>query len=179
MRKWHRWSATILGAFLAIVAITGIILQLHELEEAGEKREAPAISQTAIADPAARLTEGLAALSANTGKQPAAITVETADGAVVVKARMAGETVTRAWNSASKGITLVQEKRKGPPSDGSVSIVGLAKGIHTGVILGVPGLLLGIIMGAALLFFTISGYVMWWSVAKQRRKIGKPGLFWN
>lgn len=52
------------------------------------------------------------------------------------------------------------------------------KKIHRGDAFGLPGMVISLLSGVALLYLTVSGFVMYLDLWRRRRKAGKHGLFW-
>jgi uncharacterized iron-regulated membrane protein len=55
----------------------------------------------------------------------------------------------------------------------------LLKELHTGSIIGLSGQWLDLLTGLCFIVLTITGIVMYFSLLKQRRRIGRRGLFWK
>lgn len=55
----------------------------------------------------------------------------------------------------------------------------LLKELHTGSIIGLSGQWLDLLTGIAFVVLTVTGIVMYFSLLRQRRKIGRRGLFWK
>ena len=55
----------------------------------------------------------------------------------------------------------------------------LAKNIHRGDLIGLPGRALSLITGLSLIYLSLSGIVMYWDMWTQRRRTGRHGLFWK
>jgi uncharacterized iron-regulated membrane protein len=51
--------------------------------------------------------------------------------------------------------------------------------LHSGAYFGAFGKIISAIMGAALLFFSLSGIWMYVNMFRKRKTIGRSGLFWN
>jgi uncharacterized iron-regulated membrane protein len=55
----------------------------------------------------------------------------------------------------------------------------LLKQLHTGSIIGLSGQWLDLLTGFAFMVLAITGILMYFSLLKQRRKLGRRGLFWS
>jgi uncharacterized iron-regulated membrane protein len=55
----------------------------------------------------------------------------------------------------------------------------LLKELHTGSIIGLSGQWLDLLTGFSFIVLSITGIVMYFSLLKQRRKLGRRGLFWK
>ncbi len=66
-------------------------------------------------------------------------------------------------------------KPHGPPHDWYHFIIDL----HSGNFFGPAGKVISSIMGAALLFFSISGMWMYVDMFRKRKTIGRSGIFWG
>ena len=55
----------------------------------------------------------------------------------------------------------------------------LAKNVHRGDLIGMPGRAMSLMTGLSLIYLSISGIVMYWEMWKKRRETGRHGLFWK
>jgi uncharacterized iron-regulated membrane protein len=55
----------------------------------------------------------------------------------------------------------------------------MAKRIHRGDVLGLPGRAIDVLAGFSLLFLAVSGAVMYWDMLARRRRAGRRGWFWK
>lgn len=173
MRQIHRWISLVAAAFLLIVATTGVILQVQRLT--GENEDHDREASTALAMPA------------NAYAPMFARTLE------VARARAPGRPI------ASIELQLAGDEPKGvvtfpgdpgrqitvDPRDGKVlkdeahEAESLILRIHSGEILGEPGVVLGVFWGSALVVLSITGFIVYLELYRRRRKAsGKSGLFW-
>ena len=51
--------------------------------------------------------------------------------------------------------------------------------LHSGNYFGPFGKVISVLMGAVMLFFSISGMWMYIDMFRKRKKIGRSGLFWG
>lgn len=51
--------------------------------------------------------------------------------------------------------------------------------LHSGAYFGIVGKVISAIIGAALLFFAISGMWMYFNMFRKRKTIGRAGVFWK
>lgn len=176
MRKLHRWLGLVAGLFLLIMALSGTVLQFHELEESLEgEGERPALSQAAIEAPGDAIAR--AAQIAGGGAVAEAL-VKGGEQGTTVSLRRVGQEKWQRVELASGAVTETLAPGERPRPQG-FSATRLAKGIHTGGILGVPGHIFGLLLAASLLFFVISGIKMWLDLYRARKARGRSELFWS
>lgn len=172
MRQIHRWISLVAALFLLIVATTGVILQVQRLagEDEDHDREVP----TALAVPAdaygPMLAETLKVARGRAPNRPIAS----------VELQMAGDEpkgVVTFPGDPGRQITV-------DPRDGKVlkdeehEAESLILRIHSGEILGEPGVALGVFWGSALVVLSITGFIVYLQLYRRRRKAGKGRLFW-
>lgn len=177
MRKFHRWGSVVAAIFLLIVAVTGVILQVQHLtgehdEEEGGKRP-PALLTTAMPSSAyaalvARTIEATRARSA--GAPVASVTLRDKGDTVEGMVAIAGDPGREITVDARSGRVLSDEVREGE---------SIILRIHSGEILGEPGVILGLLWGLGLLALVVTGSWIYLDMYRRRRKgTGKRGLFW-
>ena len=179
MRKYHRWVSLMAALFLVVVAATGVILQVQKLtgneadaaEHSGKNSEAELT--TAIPSPAyaALLTRTMDAARARSPNSPIASVSLKAEGdevqGVVV---LTGDPPRQLTIDARSG-RLIKDETRDPDS--------LILRIHSGAILGKPGVVLGVLWGSALVILSLTGAWVYLDMYRRRRKAsGKGGLFW-
>ena len=173
MRQIHRWISLVAAAFLLIVATTGVVLQVQRLT--GEDEDHDREAEVALAMPA------------NAYAPMFARTLE------IARARAPGRAI------ASIELQLVGDEPKGvitfPGDPGRQITVDARDGkvlkdeaheaeslvlrIHSGEILGEPGVVLGVFWGSALVVLSLTGFIVYLELYRRRRKAsGKKGLFW-
>ena len=59
-----------------------------------------------------------------------------------------------------------------------MGLMGIVKHIHSGEYFGPIGIVINIICGFALFFFSISGIWIYWQMFQSRAKIGRKEIFW-
>ena len=71
--------------------------------------------------------------------------------------------------------------RNGPPGEhgGSPDLYHVIIDLHSGAYFGPVGKGVSALLGAAMLFFSISGVWMYIDMFRKRRRNGRPGLFWK
>jgi uncharacterized iron-regulated membrane protein len=108
MRRLHRWCGLVTGVFMALIALTGIGMQVIDLiwPEQDGPRDAP------------------------------------------------------------------------DPARGVHQIRAFIDHLHDGEVLGVSGRAVSLVLGVALLFFSVSGIWMYWTMLSARRRNGVGKLFW-
>ncbi len=175
MRKWHRWFGLVAGLFLLVMAISGTVLQFHEIEEATEREEPAALSQVAIADPGAAIARA-AALAG--GGDVAEALLKGGERGPEVLLRRVGQTDWQRVDLSAGTVSPGLAPGARPRPEG-FSATRLAKQVHTGGILGLPGHIFGLLLAAALMFFVISGFKMWLDLYRARKARGRGELFWD
>jgi uncharacterized iron-regulated membrane protein len=71
--------------------------------------------------------------------------------------------------------------KDGPPDHrgGPPDLYHFIIDLHSGNVLGPVGKVISALLGAAMLFFSVSGMWMYIDMFRKRRRIGRTGLFWN
>jgi len=177
MRKYHRWVSAVAAIFLLFVSVTGVILQVQRLT--GEDSEADSGERTPSALTTAMPTPTYAALVSRTIDAAR----ERAPNAAITSVVLRGE------GSAIQGVVqlpgdplreIVVDARSGRVvSDERHEAESIIRRIHSGEILGEPGVVLGILWGLALVVLLISGGWVYLDMYRRRTKgSGRRGLFW-
>ena len=178
MRKIHRWISIGAALFLVIVASTGVILQAQKLlggdEKDQDKDRVVAGAMTTSSDAAAygaMLSKTLDATRTRAPNQPIAS----------IELRFAGDEprgVVTLPGDPGRQITV-------DPRDGKVlkdeahEAESIFLRIHSGEILGEPGVVMGLLWGLALVVLSITGGLMYLDMYRKRRKArGKGQVFW-
>ena len=173
MRKVHRWISLAAALFLLIVATTGVILQVQRLmgDDEDHDREAPiALSMPADAY-ASMLAKTLTVARVREPKRPITsiellLTGDEPKGVVTFP----GEPGRQITVDPRDGKVLKDEEHEAE---------SLILRIHSGEILGEPGVVLGVFWGSALVLLSITGFIVYLELYRRRRKAsGKNGLFW-
>lgn len=183
LRQAHRWGSTAAGAFLLVIAATGVALQVEELTESGERRGPPAQSAAAVIEaPETVISSALTRLrAAEPGARITSVAIGGAGDAHHVIVTLAGEDEARAINVETSEVTESERSApKNPPSGPSTefNVMRTIKQIHTGEIAGPFGVVLGLAFGLTLLFLSVSGLWMWVQMLSARAKLGRAGWFW-
>ncbi len=174
IRKIHRWVSIVATLFLFVVAATGVILQVQKLTGGEEAEEAPKgtmTTSTANGTFAAMLTRTLDAARAAAPNEPVAsvelrLTGKGPEGLVT----MPGEPGRRIVVNAESGEVVRDEPYERE---------SLVLRIHSGEILGEPGVVMGILWGLGLVVLSVSGVIVYLSMyTKQRAARGKGQVFW-
>jgi uncharacterized iron-regulated membrane protein len=203
MRFLHRCVALFAVAFLLLFTATGLIIGSDEIalhlsgklppdfEANGMTLQAPAASQpnhATAAEPIApqELQRMLAA-----GIRGAA-RVAPDRKLLVVKLRIAnGMKQAIVWTDQYIPQQYVFDTSTGalvtPDSPGQQAtgymwpwpVHQMAKRIHRGDLLGLPGRVVDVLAGLSLLFLAVSGAVMYWDMLARRRRGGRRGWFWQ
>ncbi len=177
-RKWHRWLGTIAGVLLALVAATGIYLQVEEVtgvvhkaaDKATVRKVPPPLDAVQIAQRVQALSQG---------RTIEMLRIESFTRGPVAVVRFAGE-------KNPVEINLQTGARK-PGRDGSAPLTGTWSKVHLTLLMlhtfgiaGMPGHLVGGVAGVALLVLCGSGLWVWWVMRKERvRRNAKETWFWR
>ncbi len=173
MRQIHRWISLVAALFLLIVATTGVILQVQRLTGEDEDRDQAALGVLAM--PADAYGPMLAkTLEVARGREPR----RPITSIELQMARDGPQGVVTFPGDPGRQITV-------DPRDGKVlkdeahEAESLILRIHSGEILGKPGVVLGVFWGSALVLLSITGFIVYLELYRRRRKAsGKNGLFW-
>jgi uncharacterized iron-regulated membrane protein len=98
-------------------------------------------------------------------------------GVVISGAREAEQLVF----SAKTGAVMGQYEAGYPPTGFPFGwrIHQLAKNIHRGDIIGLPGRTMSLIGGLSLIYLSLSGIYMYWQMWRNRRQVGQGALIWT
>ena len=173
MRQIHRWVSLVAALFLLIVATTGVILQVQRLtgEDEDRDRDVP----TGVALPlnayAPMLAKTLEVAHARAPNLPiASIELQLAGDEPKGVVTFPGEPGRQITVDPRDGKLLKDEEHEAE---------SLILRIHSGEILGEPGVVLGVFWGSALVLLSITGLIVYLELYRRRRKAsGKNGLFW-
>ena len=173
MRKFHRWISLVAALFLLIVATTGVILQVQRLT--GEDEDKDREAQSGIAMPldayAPMLAKTLEVAHARAPDRPiASIELQLAGDEPKGVVTFPGEPGRQITVDPRNGKLLKDEEHEAE---------SLILRIHSGEILGEPGVVLGVFWGSALILLSITGFIVYLELYRRRRKAsGKSRLFW-
>jgi uncharacterized iron-regulated membrane protein len=78
-------------------------------------------------------------------------------------------------SEASKGQKPATERKRDPKR----KLVGLMHHLHSGEYFGPVGVIISLLSGLAMIFFSFSGLWMYYQMFVRRRKLSKPELFWD
>ena len=176
MRKIHRWVAVTVSILLLIVAITGVVLQVQKLTNGGEEEDVEsfrgAFSTATTNNAYAVLLERTvnAARTAAQGAPVASIELRLSGDIPEGVVTMPGEPGRRIIINAQTGKVT---------SDEEYERESLFLRIHSGEILGEPGVVLGVLWGLGLTALSLTGIWMYLVMyAKRRAARGKGQVFW-
>ena len=180
MRQFHRWVSVLAVVFLLIVSATGVILQVQKLTgndadapQHNEKNRAEGGLTTAVPSPiyAAMITRTLDAARTRAPNSPiASVSLEGKGDDVQALVAFSSNPPRQLTIDARSGRVLSDERHEKD---------SLILRIHSGAILGEPGVVLGILWGSALMILSLSGGWVYLAMYRRRRKAsGKGGLFW-
>ena len=176
MRKIHRWVSVFAAIFLFVVAATGVILQVQKLtgdeKEESEKSFTGIVTTSTANDAfAAMLARTLDAARVAAPKEPIAsvelrLSGDTPEGVVT----MPGDPGRRIIVNAQSGTVT---------SDEAYERESFFLRIHSGEILGEPGVVMGILWGLGLVILSVTGLIVYLNMyAKRRAARDKGQVFW-
>jgi hypothetical protein len=83
-------------------------------------------------------------------------------------------------NSAQTGADIdAPQPAKEPPRNPKRKLVGFLHHLHSGEYFGPVGVVVSLLSGLAMIFFSFSGLWMYYQMFVRRRKLGKAELFWD
>ena len=167
MRRYHRWLSVIFGVALLWIAVTGVLSQIGSLINNGGferetemrgKAQAAALENAAMPPARAHETEIAPAAPPPAGASPAARAATAVPAKFVCPADM-------------------NCRPKQPPGKWNV---GFLHHIHSGEQFGPAGVVISLLSGLAMIFFSFSGLWMYIRMFRNRRvRSHKPGWFWK
>lgn len=177
MRTYHRWVSAVAAIFLLFVAVTGVVLQVQRLTgadaDANAGKRTPSALTTAMPTPAYAALVSRTVDAARQRAPNAAITSVVLRGegnAIQGVVQLPGDPLREIVVDARSGRVLSDERREAE---------SLILRIHSGEILGEPGVVLGVLWGLALVVLLVSGGWVYLDMYRRRLKgSGKRGLFW-
>ncbi len=177
MRKYHRWVSAVAAIFLLFVSVTGVVLQVQRLTgadaDANAGKRTPSALTTAMPTPAYAALVSRTLDAARQRAPDAAITSVVLRGegnAIQGVVQLPGDPLREIVVDARSGRVLNDERREAE---------SLILRIHSGEILGEPGVVLGVLWGLALVVLLVSGGWVYLDMYRRRLKgSGKRGLFW-
>jgi uncharacterized iron-regulated membrane protein len=172
MRKFHRWVGLLAALFLAVIAGTGVFLQVQRLWAAYH----PAASQ-ALLLPAAEMSTlfentVVAARRAAPGVELSAVTVRMDGDRPRGEVLLAGPNPRELSIDARRGDALVEAEPAG------TNLGDLMLRLHRGDILGLSGYWISLCCGVALFALGITGLMLYTRMGLQRVKSGRRSLLW-
>ena len=177
MRKYHRWVSAVAAIFLLFVSVTGVILQVQRLTgedgDADPGERAPSALTTALPTPvyAAFVSRTLDAARQRAPNTAVTSVVLRGEGnAIQGVVQLPGDPLREIVVNARSGRVVSDQRHE------AESII---RRIHSGEILGEPGVVLGILWGLALVVLLLTGGWVYLDLYRRRLKgSGKRGLFW-
>ncbi len=186
----HRAISVIAAAFLVAVTLSGSWLAVESLifgyrmtAAAAQPRRAPpeALSPLKEADLPAMLRATLAAYGkAMPDAAPRVVQLRIYNG-MPQGGVVSGGAVARQWVFDTRTGKLVHSDElsfypKGFPFGWQAH--QMAKSVHRGDVIGMPGRVMDLIAGLSMLYLSASGIVMYGDLWNRRRRAGRKGLFW-
>jgi len=194
MRTWHRSIMTVVVVALSYWVGSGLVMGIYDLTDdtqvwaiegggPGARLTDAARSARAIPDPASLATPISAAL-ASVGAMPYAsvdlrmigeeprLEFAEASGERATMRRFYAETAAPMSQQVADGDTGAK-----PPDN--VTKRTTLKAWHRGNIIGMPGQVLGLLVGLSLIALVVTGVVLYFKLWAARRKAGRPGFFWT
>jgi uncharacterized iron-regulated membrane protein len=193
-RTLHRWISVIIAAFMLVVACSGTWLAYeslyfgyymeHHRPQPGQpiRREFPLSPLDAARLPALLAITLQSTHSTLSGEPLKVLHLRTYGGMSqgVVIAGLGDDTRQVVFNAVTG--RRVSETEPGYPETGfpfGWQAHQIAKGIHRGDVIGLSGRWMDLLCGLALIFFSISGAVMYYDMWKRRRRSGRHALLWT
>jgi hypothetical protein len=209
MRRLHRWTMTVFALLVIYVATTGLIIQLIDMRTLYSHAPAidpnlqsiregttgpPGFSVISTADYAA------ASLPEDLDPQKLLAAVQTAARAAIpsetfswVELRMDGPTpvgivavgglhVRHYKFNALTGALMGSPSEESPMAaftHGPPSAHDTVKAFHRGDVIGKIGPWIGLLVGLALFFLTISGLTVYFNMLAARQRSGRGSWFWR
>jgi hypothetical protein len=75
--------------------------------------------------------------------------------------------------------TTAPQAIKQPPRNPKRKLVGFLHHLHSGEYFGPVGVIISLLSGIAMIFFSFSGLWIYYQMFVRRRKLGKAELFWD
>ena len=177
MRKYHRWVSAVAAIFLLFVSITGVVLQVQRLTgedadaEAGTRKPSALTTAVPTSAYAALISSTLDAARLRAPNEPIASVMLRGEGSAVQGVvQFPGDPLREIIVDARSGRVVSDERHEAE---------SLILRIHSGEVLGKPGVVFGVLWGVALVVLLLSGGWVYLDMHRRRRKgSGKSGLFW-
>lgn len=170
LRKWHRWSSLLVGAFILFQGLTGAVSQQRFALLALEDPEVYSVSDVSgiVLSPGEIIN---ALKGAEPEFRPAHVMLPMDNSPATAAIIMGGRQPTGMDMSLS--VTIDQysgEKIAERPSAGG--LVGSITGLHKWANFGVPGRLFLVVFGVATLLFLATGVAMWLKSRSYAARLG-------
>lgn len=175
MRKYHRWFGFVAAVFLFVLATSGVILLIqHALGDDPDEE---------LASGTSALTTGMASsmydafvtrtLDAARSRAPGglifSVTLRPVGTDVQGIVLLHGDPPRQITVDARTG-RVVDDVQQDPDS--------LMMRIHTGEILGAPGLVLDAVFGIAMMVLALTGLWVYLDMYRKRRRVGQRRILW-
>jgi hypothetical protein len=103
------------------------------------------------------------------------VTAMVAQGSVFETEENEKPAVMKAGAMKSDSATSSPEKKRDPKR----KWVGLMHHLHSGEYFGPIGVIISLLSGVAMIFFSFSGLWLYFQMFVRRRRLGKPDMFWD
>lgn len=194
MRTWHRWIMTVVVVALSYWVGSGLLMAIYDATDAtqvwaiegggpGARLTDAARSAQSIPDPAS-LAAPISLAITSVGPMPyASVDLRMiGDTPRLEFAEASGERATMRRFYAESAAPMTQQVADGdngaPPPD-YVTKRNTLKAWHRGNIIGMPGQVLGLLVGLSLIALVVTGVVLYFKLWAARRKTGRAGFFWS
>lgn len=194
MRRWHRWTMTVFGVVLAYWVTAGLTTAIYDVTDRtqvwalqgggpGERLTDFAAATRTIPDPAT-LEPGLSAAIKAAGPMAIAGVDLRMRGAAprLQLARADGDRATMRRFYADTGAPMSDVAADGDPfakPSPNVVLRNTIKSFHKGDAFGLPGQIVGLLAGLALITLTVTGVTTYVKLWNARRKTGRGAFFWT
>jgi uncharacterized iron-regulated membrane protein len=103
------------------------------------------------------------------------VTAMVAQGSVFEQEESERPVVAQIASGKSEKATAQPEKKRDPKR----KWVGLMHHLHSGEFFGPVGVIISLLSGIAMIFFSFSGLWLYFQMFVRRRRLGKPDMFWD
>lgn len=179
---------TVFAVLLGYSVVSGLLIARYDVTDvhqgwAAEGEGPSAMTLDPVAQPLPPLSAlpGIrAALTANRFPKLASIRLHEAGGLVRLELAQAdGDRSRMKRFDAYTGAELAEYFPPSTAPNSPKAVRDTIKSYHVGTRFGIPGQVIGLISGLALITMVVSGGLLNWRLWRARTKVGKPALFWK